>query len=156
GQNLHTGEVQFGSVKKGDEVSASVHHEERRAIKKNHSATHLVHAALKEVLGEHVNQAGSLVEPDRLRFDFSHFGPMSQDKIDQVERRVNEEIWNSIDVNIQEMPLEEAKQLGAMALFGEKYGDVVRVVNMAPYSIELCGGINVNNTSEIGLFKIVS
>src|SRR5699024_6196531 len=113
GQNLHTGEVQFGSVKKGDEVSASVHHEERRAIKKNHSATHLVHAALKEVLGEHVNQAGSLVEPDRLRFDFSHFGPMSQDEIDQVERRVNEEIWNSIDVNIQEMPLEEAKQLGA-------------------------------------------
>jgi len=156
GQNLHTGEVQFGSVKKGDEVSASVHHEERRAIKKNHSATHLVHAALKEVLGEHVNQAGSLVEPDRLRFDFSHFGPMSQDEIDQVERRVNEEIWNSIDVNIQEMPLEEAKQLGAMALFGEKYGDVVRVVNMAPYSIELCGGIHVNNTSEIGLFKIVS
>ncbi|WP_436943603.1 alanine--tRNA ligase [Staphylococcus xylosus] len=156
GQNLHKGEIQFGTVKTNAEVSASVNHKERSAIKKNHSATHLLHAALKEVLGEHVNQAGSLVEAERLRFDFSHFGPMTQDEIDQVERRVNEEIWNSIEVNIQEMPIEEAKQIGAMALFGEKYGDVVRVVNMAPFSIELCGGIHVNNTSEIGLFKIVS
>ncbi|MCE7786796.1 alanine--tRNA ligase [Staphylococcus xylosus] len=156
GQNLHKGEIQFGTVKTNAEVSASVNHKERSAIKKNHSATHLLHAALKEVLGEHVNQAGSLVEAERLRFDFSHFGPMTQDEIDQVERRVNEEIWNSIVVNIQEMPIEEAKQIGAMALFGEKYGDVVRVVNMAPFSIELCGGIHVNNTSEIGLFKIVS
>lgn len=156
GQNLHKGEIQFGTVKTNSEVSASVNHKERSAIKKNHSATHLLHAALKEVLGEHVNQAGSLVEAERLRFDFSHFGPMTQDEIDQVERRVNEEIWNSIEVNIQEMPIEEAKQIGAMALFGEKYGDVVRVVNMAPFSIELCGGIHVNNTSEIGLFKIVS
>ncbi|MEB7810809.1 alanine--tRNA ligase [Staphylococcus xylosus] len=156
GQNLHKGEIQFGTVKTNAEVSASVNHKERSAIKKNHSATHLLHAALKEVLGEHVNQAGSLVEAERLRFDFSHFGPMTQDEIDQVERRVNEEIWNSIEVNIQEMPIEEAKKIGAMALFGEKYGDVVRVVNMAPFSIELCGGIHVNNTSEIGLFKIVS
>ncbi|WP_436939067.1 alanine--tRNA ligase [Staphylococcus xylosus] len=156
GQNLHKGEIQFGTVKTNAEVSASVNHKERSAIKKNHSATHLLHAALKEVLGEHVNQAGSLVEAERLRFDFSHFGPMTQYEIDQVERRVNEEIWNSIEVNIQEMPIEEAKQIGAMALFGEKYGDVVRVVNMAPFSIELCGGIHVNNTSEIGLFKIVS
>ncbi|WP_353423757.1 alanine--tRNA ligase [Staphylococcus xylosus] len=156
GQNLHKGEIQFGTLKTNAEVSASVNHKERSAIKKNHSATHLLHAALKEVLGEHVNQAGSLVEAERLRFDFSHFGPMTQDEIDQVERRVNEEIWNSIEVNIQEMPIEEAKQIGAMALFGEKYGDVVRVVNMAPFSIELCGGIHVNNTSEIGLFKIVS
>ncbi|WP_436854031.1 alanine--tRNA ligase [Staphylococcus caeli] len=156
GQNLHKGEVQFGTVTTGAEVSASVNHKERRSIKKNHSATHLLHAALKEVLGDHVNQAGSLVEADRLRFDFSHFGPMTEDEIEQVERRVNEEIWNSIEVDIQEMPIAEAKQLGAMALFGEKYGDVVRVVNMAPYSIELCGGIHVNNTSEIGLFKIVS
>lgn len=156
GQNLHKGEIQFGTVKTNTEVSASVNHKDRSAIKKNHSATHLLHAALKEVLGEHVNQAGSLVEADRLRFDFSHFGPMTQEEIDQVERRVNEEIWNSIEVNIQEMPIEEAKQIGAMALFGEKYGDLVRVVNMAPFSIELCGGIHVNNTSEIGLFKIVS
>ncbi|WP_437750907.1 alanine--tRNA ligase [Staphylococcus shinii] len=156
GQNLHKGEIQFGTVKTNAEVSASVNHKDRSAIKKNHSATHLLHAALKEVLGEHVNQAGSLVEAERLRFDFSHFGPMTQEEIDQVERRVNEEIWNSIEINIQEMPIEEAKQIGAMALFGEKYGDVVRVVNMAPFSIELCGGIHVNNTSEIGLFKIVS
>ncbi|RIN37718.1 alanine--tRNA ligase [Staphylococcus succinus] len=156
GQNLHKGEVQFGNVNTGAEVSASVNHTERRAIEKNHSATHLLHAALKEVLGEHVNQAGSLVEPDRLRFDFSHFGPMTEDEIDKVERRVNEEIWNSIEVSIQEMSISDAKALGAMALFGEKYGDIVRVVNMAPFSIELCGGIHVNNTSEIGLFKIVS
>lgn len=156
GQNLHKGEIQFGTVKKNAEVSASVNHKERRSIKKNHSATHLLHAALKEVLGDHVNQAGSLVEADRLRFDFSHFGPMTQEEIDTVEHRVNEEIWNSIEVDIQEMPISEAKQLGAMALFGEKYGEIVRVVNMAPFSIELCGGIHVNNTAEIGLFKIVS
>ncbi len=156
GQNLHKGEVQFGNVNTGAEVSASVNHTERCAIEKNHSATHLLHAALKEVLGAHVNQAGSLVEPDRLRFDFSHFGPMTEDEIDKVERRVNEEIWNSIEVSIQEMSISDAKALGAMALFGEKYGDIVRVVNMAPFSIELCGGIHVNNTSEIGLFKIVS
>ena len=156
GQNLHTGEVQFGTVKSGAEVSASVNHKERRAIQKNHSATHLLHAALKEVLGDHVNQAGSLVAPDRMRFDFSHFGPLKEEEIEQVERRVNEEIWNSIEVSIQEMPIEEAKEMGAMALFGEKYGDIVRVVNMAPFSIELCGGIHVSNTAEIGLFKIVS
>ncbi|WP_147641376.1 alanine--tRNA ligase [Staphylococcus nepalensis] len=156
GQNLHKGEIQFGTVKVNSEVLASVNHKERRDIKKNHSATHLLHAALKEVLGDHVNQAGSLVEADRLRFDFSHFGPLTEAEIEQVERRVNEEIWNSIDVNIQEMPIEDAKKLGAMALFGEKYGDVVRVVNMVPFSIELCGGIHVNNTSEIGLFKIVT
>ncbi|MCY1627561.1 alanine--tRNA ligase [Staphylococcus pettenkoferi] len=156
GQNLHTGEVQFGTVKSGAEVSASVNHKERRAIQKNHSATHLLHAALKEVLGDHVNQAGSLVAPDRMRFDFSHFGPMKEEEIEQVERRVNEEIWNSIEVSIQKMPIEEAKEMGAMALFGEKYGDIVRVVNMAPFSIELCGGIHVSNTAEIGLFKIVS
>lgn len=156
GQNLHKGVVQFGQASVGAEVDASVNKEDRRAIQKNHSATHLLHAALKEVLGEHVNQAGSLVEADRLRFDFSHFGPMTQEELDQVERRVNEEIWRGIDVRIQEMGIDEAKSMGAMALFGEKYGDIVRVVNMAPFSIELCGGIHVSNTAEIGLFKIVS
>ena len=123
------------------------------ALFKRTIVPHLLHQALKEVLGDHVNQAGSLVEADRLRFDFSHFGPMSQEEIDQVERRVNEEIWRGIDVRIQEMGIDEAKSMGAMALFGEKYGDIVRVVNMAPFSIELCGGIHVNNTSEIGLSK---
>ena len=103
-----------------------------------------------------MNQAGSLVEGDRLRFDFSHFGPVTEDELEQVERRVNEEIWKGLDVTIKEMPIEEAKASGAMALFGEKYGDIVRVVDMSPFSIELCGGIHVNNTSEIGLFKIVS
>ncbi|HDP5781123.1 TPA: alanine--tRNA ligase [Staphylococcus aureus] len=156
GQNLHKGVVQFGQVNVGATVSAEVNQNDRRDIQKNHSATHLLHAALKSVLGDHVNQAGSLVEADRLRFDFSHFGPMTKDEIDQVERLVNEEIWKGIDVNIQEMDIASAKEMGAMALFGEKYGDVVRVVNMAPFSIELCGGIHVRNTSEIGLFKIVS
>ncbi|PUZ14268.1 alanine--tRNA ligase [Staphylococcus capitis] len=156
GQNLHKGIVQYGQATVGAEVDASVNKEDRRAIQKNHSATHLLHAALKEVLGDHVNQAGSLVEADRLRFDFSHFGPMTQEELDQVERRVNEEIWRGIDVRIQEMGIDEAKCMGAMALFGEKYGDIVRVVNMAPFSIELCGGIHVSNTAEIGLFKIVS
>ena len=156
GQNLHKGIVQYGQATVGAEVDASVNKEDRRAIQKNHSATHLLHAALKEVLGDHVNQAGSLVEADRLRFDFSHFGPMTQEELDQVERRVNEEIWRGIDVRIQEMGIDEAKSMGAMALFGEKYSDIVRVVNMAPFSIELCGGIHVSNTAEIGLFKIVS
>ncbi|HEB2280544.1 TPA: alanine--tRNA ligase [Staphylococcus aureus] len=156
GQNLHKGVLQFGQVNVGAAVSAEVNQNDRRDIQKNHSATHLLHAALKSVLGDHVNQAGSLVEADRLRFDFSHFGPMTNDEIDQVERLVNEEIWKGIDVNIQEMDIASAKEMGAMALFGEKYGDVVRVVNMAPFSIELCGGIHVRNTSEIGLFKIVS
>ena len=156
GQNLHKGVVQFGQVSEGAEVEASVNHADRRDIKKNHSATHLLHAALKEVLGDHVNQAGSLVEGDRLRFDFSHFGPVTEEELEQVERRVNEEIWKGLDVTIKEMPIEEAKASGAMALFGEKYGDIVRVVDMSPFSIELCGGIHVNNTSEIGLFKIVS
>ncbi|MDR7638438.1 alanine--tRNA ligase [Staphylococcus argenteus] len=156
GQNLHKGVVQFGQVNVGATVSAEVNQNDRRDIQKNHSATHLLHAALKTVLGDHVNQAGSLVEADRLRFDFSHFGPMTNEEIDQVERLVNEEIWKGIDVNIQEMDIASAKEMGAMALFDEKYGEVVRVVNMAPFSIELCGGIHVRNTSEIGLFKIVS
>ncbi|AVQ33016.1 alanine--tRNA ligase [Staphylococcus muscae] len=156
GQNLHTGYVKFGTVTEGTEVTATVESKSRKAIMKNHSATHLLHAALKEVLGSHVNQAGSLVDSERLRFDFSHIAAMTQEELQLVEQRVNEEIWNSIDVSIKEMPIDEAKAQGAMALFGEKYGDVVRVVDMKPFSIELCGGTHVNNTSEIGLFKITS
>ncbi len=156
GQHLHTGIVQFGEVQEAANVTAKVNSQARKAIMKNHSATHLLHAALKTVLGEHVNQAGSLVDSERLRFDFSHIAPMTQEEIERVEQLVNEEIWNSINVDIQEMNIEDAKAKDAMALFGEKYGDVVRVVDMSPFSIELCGGTHVNNTSEIGLFKITS
>ncbi len=156
GQHLHTGIVQFGEVQEAANVTAKVNSQARKAIMKNHSATHLLHAALKTVLGEHVNQAGSLVDSERLRFDFSHIAPMTQEEIERVEQLVNEEIWNSINVDIQEMNIEDAKAKGAMALFGEKYGDVVRVVDISPFSIELCGGTHVNNTSEIGLFKITS
>lgn len=156
GQHLHTGYIKFGQVKEGAHVTARVNASERKAIMKNHSATHLLHAALKEVLGTHVNQAGSLVDSERLRFDFSHIAPMTDEEIKRVEQRVNEQIWNSEDIVIKEMAIEEAKSDGAMALFGEKYGDVVRVVDMGDFSKELCGGTHVNNTSEIGLFKITS
>ncbi|MBW0766750.1 alanine--tRNA ligase [Mammaliicoccus lentus] len=156
GQNLHTGHVTFGQVHVGTTVDAFVNKDVRRSITKNHSATHLLHAALKEVLGNHVNQAGSLVESERLRFDFSHFGQVTAEELEQIEQIVNEKIWENIAVQIEEMSIDKAKEKGAMALFGEKYGDIVRVVDMSPFSIELCGGIHVQNTSEIGLFKIVS
>lgn len=156
GQNLHTGTIQFGRVHVGSTVEAAVDAGFRNDIIKNHSATHLMHAALKQVLGTHVNQAGSLVTPERLRFDFSHFGPVTSEELDKVEAIVNEKIWANIKVSIEEMPIEQAKEKGAMALFGEKYGDVVRVVEMSEFSIELCGGVHVRNTAEIGLFKIVS
>ncbi|TDM04420.1 alanine--tRNA ligase [Macrococcus carouselicus] len=156
GQNLHTGTVKFGRVHSGATVLANVNQEFRNNIIKNHSATHLMHAALKQVLGTHVNQAGSLVTPDRLRFDFSHFGPVTAEELKQVEAIVNQKIWANIQVIIEEMPVADAKNKGAMALFGEKYGDIVRVVEMSRFSIELCGGVHVRNTSEIGLFKIVS
>ncbi|RXK19431.1 alanine--tRNA ligase [Macrococcus sp. DPC7161] len=156
GQNLHTGKLKFGRVTKGATVSAEVDANFRTFVIKNHSATHLLHQALKDVLGTHVNQAGSLVTPERLRFDFSHFGPVTNDELEKIERIVNEKVWANIPVEINEMNINDAKAKGAMALFGEKYGEVVRVVEMSDYSIELCGGVHVKNTSEIGLFKIVS
>ncbi|WP_102345465.1 alanine--tRNA ligase [Bacillus sp. Marseille-P3661] len=156
GQNLHSVVVEKGILSKGLKVTAQVDEDNRNRIIKNHTATHLLHQALKDVLGDHVAQAGSLVAPDRLRFDFSHFGQIKPEELDQIEAIVNDKIWNSIGVEIFNKNLQEAKEMGAMALFGEKYGDVVRVVRVGEYSLELCGGCHVSNTAHIGLFKIVS
>ena len=156
GQNLHRAVVAEGTLKAGTKVQAHVNEENRAKIIKNHTATHLLHQALKDVLGTHVNQAGSLVEPDRLRFDFSHFGQVHDDELERIEEIVNEQIWKSIMVDISYKGINEAKAMGAMALFGEKYGDIVRVVKVGDFSLELCGGCHVPNTSVIGLFKIVS
>lgn len=156
GQNLHNVVIESGTLQPGDIVTAKVVQENRRAIVKNHTATHLLHQALKDVLGTHVNQAGSLVNMDRLRFDFSHFGQVTQDELARIEQIVNEQIWKSISVTIENKSLKEAKEMGAMALFGEKYGDVVRVVQVGDYSLELCGGCHVDNTASIGMFKIMT
>jgi alanyl-tRNA synthetase len=156
GQNLHHVVIKMGTIKTNQKVTATIEAENRMKIIKNHTATHLLHQALKDVLGEHVNQAGSLVEQDRLRFDFSHFGQIKPEELEQIEKIVNEKIWRSIEVDISLKPIAEAKAMGAMALFGEKYGDIVRVVRVGDYSLELCGGCHVPNTSVIGLFKIVS
>lgn len=156
GQNIHRVIVKDGELNVNDMVKAAVDSEFRNSIIKNHSATHLLHQALKDVLGSHVNQAGSLVTPERLRFDFSHFNPLSDEELRKVEEIVNEKIWEAIPVEISLKKLQEAKEMGAMALFGEKYGDIVRVVQMGDFSLELCGGCHVKNTSEIGLFKLVS
>ncbi|MEW4370890.1 alanine--tRNA ligase [Paenibacillus kandeliae] len=156
GQSVHIVTISSGELGVGDTVTAQVDEPNRNDIIKNHTATHLMHKALKEVLGNHANQAGSLVEAERLRFDFSHFSSLTPEEIVDIERRVNQEIWKSLDVEINYAAIDEAKAMGAMALFGEKYGDIVRVVKIGDYSIELCGGCHVDNTSRIGLFKIVS
>ncbi len=155
GQPLHHCEVAEGSVAVGAAVTATIDVRMRAAITKNHTATHLLHKALREVLGDHVAQAGSLVEGERLRFDFTHHGVISREQLDRIERLVNEQIWRDEAVEIAEMDLEQAKGLGAMALFGEKYGDVVRVVRAGSYSIELCGGCHVKHTGQISVFKLI-
>ncbi|GAA1370642.1 alanine--tRNA ligase [Peribacillus frigoritolerans] len=156
GQNLHRVAVTAGTLTADSHIVAAVNQENRIHITKNHTATHLLHQALKDVLGTHVNQAGSLVQAERLRFDFSHFGQITADEIEQIETIVNEKIWQSLQVNTDYKNIEEAKAMGAMALFGEKYGKIVRVVQIGNYSLELCGGVHVPNTAVIGLFKIVS
>jgi alanyl-tRNA synthetase len=145
-----TGDIKFSRV------SARVPSDRRRDTERNHTATHLLHAALRNVLGEHVHQAGSLVAPDRLRFDFTHHGPVKPEALEAIEAQVNRGIWGSHNVDTRERPYQEAVAAGAMALFGEKYGDVVRVVTVPGISVELCGGTHVRNTSEIGLFHMVS
>jgi alanyl-tRNA synthetase len=156
GKYLHTGRVLRGSFAVEDRVRAEIDADRRRAIMRAHSATHLLQAALRRVLGPHVEQAGSLVLPDELRFDFTHFSAVTATELKEIERLVNEQILNDLEVNIREMPIEEAKKEGATALFGEKYGDIVRVVNMGGWSKELCGGTHLSNTAKIGSFKILS
>jgi alanyl-tRNA synthetase len=155
---IHIGKVTKGKIEDvlNKKVFAKVDIERRNSIKRNHTATHLLHKALRETLGEHVHQSGSLVAPDRLRFDFTHFKALDQAEVDRVEHLVNQRIWENRQVESLEMPFEEAKRKGAMALFGEKYGDVVRMIEVEGYSRELCGGTHVKATGEIGLFKIIS
>ena len=152
----HVGLVKKGRFSVGDRVHLTVDEERRSATARNHSATHLLQRALRDVLGDHVEQAGSYVDRERLRFDFSHFAPMTQEEIRQVEERVNQAILSATPVTTLLTDIEEARKEGAMALFGEKYGDVVRVVKMGAYSTELCGGTHVANTAQIGCFKILS
>jgi alanyl-tRNA synthetase len=154
--HAHVGRVVEGRIGKGDRLGAKVDQARRQAVVLNHSATHLMHAALREILGDHVQQKGSLVAPDRLRFDFSHFQPVTAGELECIERRVNEAIRANAEAEARVMPLQQALDAGAMALFGEKYGDEVRVLSMGGFSTELCGGTHVRRTGDIGLFKIVS
>ena len=152
----HIGVVTKGMIKTGDRVTLEVDAKKRALSARNHSATHLLQKALRTVLGTHVEQAGSSVNEDRLRFDFTHFSAMTPEELQKVEDMVNEKIREALPVVVKNMPIEEAKKTGAQALFGEKYGDIVRVVNMSDFSIEFCGGTHVSNTSEIMAFKIIS
>ncbi len=153
---IHIGEVVSGEVEHGQSCLASFDIANRNSTAKNHTATHILQKALRQVLGNHVEQSGSYVTNERLRFDFSHSSAMTADEIDKVEQIVNKQIMESLEVEISNTSIEEARQMGAMALFGEKYGNVVRVVNVNGFSIELCGGTHVRNSAEIGIFKIVS
>ncbi|PNR98311.1 alanyl-tRNA synthase [Petrotoga mexicana DSM 14811] len=151
----HLVKVKKGSIKNGERVFLKVDEKKRKATEKNHTATHLLHSALRKVIGEHIRQAGSYVAPERLRFDFTHYEPLTQDQIKQIEYLVNEQIQKAIPVNIYLKSLEEAKNMDVIALFEEKYGEVVRIVEIDDFSRELCGGTHVSNTGEIGLFKIL-
>ena len=156
GKYLHHGKMMRGSLKVDDAVVASIDVERRKGIMRAHSATHLLQKALTAVLGDHVHQAGSLVEPDYLRFDFTHYSALSQEEMEKVEAIVQNSILEGYPIDIKEMPISEAKKLGATALFSEKYGQTVRVVNMGGYSIEFCGGTHLDNTAKVGAFQLVS
>ncbi|HBY90314.1 alanine--tRNA ligase [Ruoffia sp. FAM 24228] len=156
GQYMHKVKPLSMRLNEGQSYTLVVNGKTRLKTNQNHTATHLLHQGLKTILGEHANQSGSYVGPDRLRFDFSHFGKVTDEELKQIEQYVNDFIQNAVNVDINEMPIDEAKALGAMALFGEKYGDIVRVVNIGNESIELCGGTHVSNTNDIGTFKLVS
>ena len=156
GYFVHTCTLLEGTIHVGDEVTASVDADRRAAICRNHTATHLMQKALREVLGDHVHQAGSYQDDHITRFDFTHFSAVTPEELAEVERKVNEKIFAAIPVNVNNLPIEEAKKMGAMALFGEKYGEVVRVVDAGNWSVEFCGGTHVHNTAEIGCFKILS
>ena len=160
GKFLHHGVMESGELKKGDTVACAIDTERRQAVRRAHSATHLLDAALQKVLGDHVHQAGSLVEPDRLRFDFTHFSAITPEELSGIERLVNDEILAGLPVETQELPVEEAKKLGATAIFGEKYGKTVRVVSMGEgeemASMEFCGGTHLDNTAKVGPFRIKS
>ena len=156
GKYLHYGKMVRGSIKVEDEVCASIDVERRKAIMRAHSATHLLQKALQSVLGDHVHQAGSLVEPDRLRFDFTHYASMTPEEIAKVDAIVQAAVLEGYGVDVREMSIDDAKAMGAMALFSEKYGDTVRVVNMGGYSVELCGGTHLDNTAKVGPFRIES
>ena len=156
GKTAHKAVVVNGTIKAGDKAIFKVDAERRAAIMRNHSCAHLLQAALREVLGEHVHQAGQLVDEHRLRFDFSHFAAVTSDELAQIEKIVNKKIMEALPVTMVEMSIEEAKKLGAMALFGEKYGATVRVVSEGDFSVEFCGGTHVDNTSKIAMFKIIS
>ena len=156
GKYLHYGKMVTGSIKVDDEVCASIDVERRKAIMRAHSATHLLQKALQTVLGDHVHQAGSYVEPDRLRFDFTHYAALTAEELTKVNSIVQNAVLEGYSVDIREMPIEEAKASGATALFSEKYGDTVRVVNMGGYSIELCGGTHLDNTAKVGPFELES
>ncbi len=155
GKYLHIGKVLHGGVQVGDKVFTTIDIEKRKATARNHTATHLLHQALKNTLGDHVNQAGSMVTPERLRFDFTHFSAITPEQLEAIENEVNGKILENLPVDVREMAVEEAKKSGAMALFGEKYGDTVRVVSAGNYSRELCGGTHLQATGEAGLIKIL-
>ncbi len=156
GAFTHMGTLLEGSLAVGDEVLGEVDAPRRKATMLNHSATHLLHAALRKVLGDHVQQKGSLVDPDRLRFDFTHFEPVTQEQLAELEYMVNQQIRTNVAVETRVMPIEQAMECGAMALFGEKYGDEVRVLSMGDFSVELCGGTHAGRVGDIGLFKITN